>query len=112
MRVQARFTLSAIHIAAVSHYTWRWRGPRGSRAWRSHLLRQLGEPGAEPFSEITGVARRIGDGLLTGDYRRAVAGFVDYWNGAGTWEAMRPVLQDGLMRWCPKAPLDFRALME
>src|SRR6516164_484175 len=55
-----------------------------------HLLRQLGEPGAEAFSEIAGVARQVADGVLTGDYRRALAGFVDYWSGIGTWERMRP----------------------
>ena len=77
-----------------------------------HLLRQLGASGAKEFSEIAGVARRIADGVLTGDYRRAVAGFVDYWNGAGTWETMRPAAQRALMRWAPKGPLEFRALIE
>jgi pimeloyl-ACP methyl ester carboxylesterase len=77
-----------------------------------HLLRQLGEPGVEAFSEIAGVARRIADGVLTGDYRRAVAGFVDYWNGAGTWQTMRPAAQRALIRWAPKGPLDFHALIE
>src|SRR5215467_2596301 len=62
--------------------------------------------------KIANVAQRTSHGVLTGDYRGAIASFVDYWNGAGTWDGMRPVLQDGLMRWCPKAPLDFRALME
>jgi len=54
-----------------------------------HLLRQLGEPGSQAFSEIAGVARRIAEGVLTGDYRRAVADFVDYWNGPSTWATMR-----------------------
>ena len=53
-----------------------------------HLLRQLGEPGAEAFSEIAGVARQVADGVLTGDYRRALAGFVDYWSGIGTWQGV------------------------
>ena len=77
-----------------------------------HLLRQLGESGAKAFSEIAGVAQQVADGVLTGDYRRAVGGFVDYWNGAGTWETMRPAAQRALMRWAPKGPLEFRALIE
>jgi pimeloyl-ACP methyl ester carboxylesterase len=77
-----------------------------------HLLRQFGEPGADAFAEIAGVARRIADGVLTGDYRRAVAEFVDYWSGAGTWETMRPAAQRALIRWAPKGPLDFHALLE
>jgi len=77
-----------------------------------HLLRLMGSTGASAYAEIANVAQRTSHGVLTGDYRGAVAGFVDYWNGAGTWDAMRSVLQGGLIRWCPKAPLDFRALME
>jgi pimeloyl-ACP methyl ester carboxylesterase len=77
-----------------------------------HLLRQLGEPAAEAFSEIAGVAQRTADGVLSGDYRQAVAGFVDYWSGAGTWGRMRPAAQRALICWAPKGPLDFHALIE
>ena len=77
-----------------------------------HLLRQLGERGAEPYAEITGVARNICQGVVTGDYRGAVAAFVDYWNGAGSWDALRPAVQSTLIRWAPKGPLDFRALID
>jgi pimeloyl-ACP methyl ester carboxylesterase len=77
-----------------------------------HLLRQMGERGAEPYAEITGVARRICQGVVTGDYRSAVAGFVDYWSGPDSWNALRPSAQDALIRWAPKGPLDFRALID
>jgi pimeloyl-ACP methyl ester carboxylesterase len=77
-----------------------------------HLLRQMGEPGAEAYAEIAGVARRICHGVLTGAYRGAVAAFVDYWSGKGTWDAMRPAVQSALIRWAPNGPLDFRALMD
>ena len=52
------------------------------------------------------------EGVVTGDYRGAVAAFVDYWNGPGAWDAMRPAVQSALIRWAPKAPLDFRALID
>jgi pimeloyl-ACP methyl ester carboxylesterase len=77
-----------------------------------HLLRQMGEQGAEPYAEITGVARHISQGVVTGDYRGAVAAFVDYWNGPGSWNALRPSVQRALIRWAPKGPLDFRALID
>ena len=77
-----------------------------------HLLRQMGERGAEPYAEITGVARHICQGVVTGDYRGAVAAFVDYWNGPGSWNALRPAVQSALIRWAPKGPLDFRALID
>lgn len=77
-----------------------------------HLLRQMGERGAEPYAEIAGVARHICQGVVTGDYRGAVAAFVDYWNGPGSWNALRPSVQRALIRWAPKGPLDFRALID
>ena len=76
-----------------------------------HLLRQMGQRGAGAYAEITDVARSIGDGIVTGDYRGAVATFVDYWNGRGSWAGLRPSVQSALIRWAPKAPLDFRALI-
>ena len=75
-----------------------------------HLLRQLGEPGAA--AEIAGVARSVNLGVVTGDYHEALAAFVDYWNGPSTWDAMRPTAQNALIRWVPKGPLDFRALID
>jgi pimeloyl-ACP methyl ester carboxylesterase len=76
-----------------------------------HLLPRMGDTGAKAFCEILGVAQRICDGVITGDYRRGVGDFVDYWNGAGSWDRMRPDAQRALMRWAPKGPLDFHALI-
>jgi pimeloyl-ACP methyl ester carboxylesterase len=77
-----------------------------------HLLRQLGDRGTEPYAEITGIAGDICQGVVTGDYRGGVAAFVDYWNGPGAWNALRPAVQSALIRWAPKGPLDFRALID
>ena len=77
-----------------------------------HLLRQMGEAGAQAYAEIQGVARGISHCIATGDYRAGVADFVDYWNGHGAWKAMRPAVQNTLIRWAPKAPLDFHALID
>jgi pimeloyl-ACP methyl ester carboxylesterase len=46
---------------------------------------------------------------MTGDYRSAIAAFVDYWNGPGSWDMMRPAVQAALTRYAPKGPLDFQA---
>jgi pimeloyl-ACP methyl ester carboxylesterase len=77
-----------------------------------HLLRQMGAAGAEAHTEIASLAWLIGQGILSGDYRKAAARFVDYWNGAGAWSALRPSVQSALIRWAPKGPLEFRALLE
>ena len=77
-----------------------------------HLLRQMSGGGVEAFAEITSIVRRTCEGIVTGDYRGAASAFVDYWNGPGAWDALRPAVQEALIRWSPKAPLDFRALIE
>jgi pimeloyl-ACP methyl ester carboxylesterase len=77
-----------------------------------HLLRQMGEPGAKAHAEIAGIARQMSHGVESGDYRGAVATFVDYWNGSATWDTMRPAVQTALIHWAPKGPLEFRALID
>jgi pimeloyl-ACP methyl ester carboxylesterase len=77
-----------------------------------HLLRQMGGRGALAYAEIAGVAERVCHGVVTGDYQGALAAFVDYWNGPGAWEAMRPAAQKVLLQWVPKGPLEFQAVME
>jgi pimeloyl-ACP methyl ester carboxylesterase len=51
-------------------------------------------------------------GIVVGDYRGSVAAFVDYWNGVGAWDGLKPHVQNALVRWAPKGPLDFHALIE
>jgi pimeloyl-ACP methyl ester carboxylesterase len=77
-----------------------------------HLLKAIGDRGAAAFAEIAALARTTAEGVIAGDYRGAAVAFVDYWSGAGAWAALRPSVQAALIRWMPKAPLDFRALME
>jgi pimeloyl-ACP methyl ester carboxylesterase len=77
-----------------------------------HLLRQMNGDGAEAFAEIASIARRTCEGVVTGNYRGAASAFVNYWNGSGAWDALRPAVQEAVIRWLPKAPLDFRALIE
>ncbi|MBX3531904.1 MAG: alpha/beta fold hydrolase [Rhizobiaceae bacterium] len=77
-----------------------------------HLLRQMGDRGRDGFAEIAAVARATGECILCGDHAAAAKLFVDYWGGRGAWATMRPSVQSDLIRWAPKAPLDFRALIE
>ena len=77
-----------------------------------HLLREIGAAGVEPFAEIEGIARETGTRVTMGDYRGAAARFVDYWGGKGAWDILLPHQQLALVRWAPKAPLDFAALIE
>jgi pimeloyl-ACP methyl ester carboxylesterase len=76
-----------------------------------HLLREMGPTGAKALAQIATVATDTGQSVIAGDYRKAAARFVDYWGGEGAWNSLRPEQQLALMRWTPKAPLDFAALM-
>ncbi len=77
-----------------------------------HLLKGGQGEVAAAFAEIRAVARASVEAVATGDCRRAAAGFVDYWSGPGAWAGLRPEVQARLVRWAPKAPLDFHALIE
>jgi pimeloyl-ACP methyl ester carboxylesterase len=77
-----------------------------------HLLRAIGKRGASAFSEILAITAKTAEGVVTGDYSGAAMSFVDYWGGRGAWSALRPSVQAALTRWVPKAPLDFRALID
>ena len=77
-----------------------------------HLLRQMGADGAGAHAEIAAIASQASEWVLAGDYRKGVAHFVNYWNGPGAWKTMSPRVQAKLVRWAPKIPLDFRALMQ
>jgi pimeloyl-ACP methyl ester carboxylesterase len=77
-----------------------------------HLLKMMGAQGARALAEIIAISKRTAEGVSCGDYRGAAASFVDYWSGRGAWKALRPSVQAALTRWAPKAPLDFRALLD
>ena len=77
-----------------------------------HLLKAMGERGMPALAEIRAVAARAAQGVITGNYRGAAVSFIDYWGGAGAWASMRPAAQTVMTRWMPKAPLDFRALID
>ena len=78
-----------------------------------HLLRDeaLGPANRHLFSEVMEVADLVSSAAASGDYRSAMARFVDYWNGDGAWMRTKPELQAALARRTPKVALDFWATM-
>lgn len=75
-----------------------------------HILRDGGTE--DLFAEIAGVAGRITTAFTSGGYWEGMAGFVDYWNGAGTWEAMPHKARMKSCQRLSKVALDFHALFE
>jgi pimeloyl-ACP methyl ester carboxylesterase len=76
-----------------------------------HLLKQF-DFGAKAFEEIRGKAYVIASAVISGHYRGGAKTFIDYWNGDGAFEALRPTLRDALLRGMPTAPLQFNALFK
>jgi pimeloyl-ACP methyl ester carboxylesterase len=74
-----------------------------------HLLTQT-EFGERPLQEIRKTAYAIAKDIVAGDNHAAAKTFVDYWNGADSFDAMRPLMRDALARWMRTAPLNFNAL--
>jgi pimeloyl-ACP methyl ester carboxylesterase len=59
--------------------------------------------------EVGEIAALVSRAVTNGDYRSAMARFVDYWNGDGAWSRTKPDLQSELVSRIPKVALDFRA---
>jgi pimeloyl-ACP methyl ester carboxylesterase len=77
-----------------------------------HLLREESDPANRLLlGEVTELAGLVAGAATDGDYRRAMARFVDYWNGEGAWLRTNPTLQAALARYTPKVALDFWAAM-
>lgn len=53
-----------------------------------HVLRSAHGDHDHLLDEIRGVAEGVNRGVISGDYRRGMAGFIDYWSGAGSWDAL------------------------
>lgn len=75
-----------------------------------HLLGAFGIAGCRARAEIEAVSSSMRVDYARGAWRAAAATFVNYWNGQGAWDRMRPELQAQMVRYLPKAQLDFHAL--
>jgi pimeloyl-ACP methyl ester carboxylesterase len=75
------------------------------------LLGAMGQEGRAARREILAVANDVARDVVHGTLRDASRRFVDYWNSAGTFETLRPQVQDEIMRYVAKAPLEFTALL-
>jgi len=74
-----------------------------------HLLD--GEGDASAASEITRLAEAVWHGLITGDHAGAMARFVDYWNGAGTWQGLAPERRQQLAETIANIGQEFAAVL-
>jgi pimeloyl-ACP methyl ester carboxylesterase len=76
-----------------------------------YLLKAMGSHAQPALAEIRAIAAEVDRAVLRGAYVQAARRFVDYWNGAGTWAQLKQQARDEIVRYVPKACLDFRALL-
>ena len=67
-----------------------------------HMLKAIGPDGHDHLAEIRGVAGNVASAVVNGNYRAAARRFVDYWNGQGAWNDLRPEHQAELVRYIPE----------
>lgn len=63
------------------------------------------------FREISGVAAQVKVALARGDRLGGFGGFVDYWSGPGSWDAMPPERREAFAPQLAGIALDFDALL-
>lgn len=68
--------------------------------------------GEEAHAEIMGIAGSIKEALDQGALEAGAECFIDYWNRAGAWRSMKPVVREEILTYLPKAPLNFASLGE
>ncbi len=76
-----------------------------------HVLRGGDLFDAIGLREINDVVAQVHHALACGDYAAGYGHFVDFWSGAGTWEAISPARRDALAAQLPKVALDFHAAL-
>jgi pimeloyl-ACP methyl ester carboxylesterase len=74
-----------------------------------HALRRGGRDDRRLFDSVHRFAASVIRRTMVGDYHGALGRFVDYWNGRGAWDRMRPETRRDLSRYAPKLVLDFHA---
>jgi pimeloyl-ACP methyl ester carboxylesterase len=74
------------------------------------VLGMMGDEGRASRAEIAAVATDVERHVNAGVPANAARRFVDYWNHPGAFDALKPEAQTEIVRYIPKASLDFGAL--
>ena len=76
-----------------------------------HILK---DAGCESYllDEIQAIANKVNRGVICGDYHSAMAVFIDYWCGVGTWESLGPVKKDRYASFAVQVTHHFWSLIE
>jgi pimeloyl-ACP methyl ester carboxylesterase len=76
-----------------------------------HLLDQACPQDRAALVEIQEVSRAVSRAIASGRPEEAARTFVDYWSGGSVWTKLRSESKDAIIRYIPKATLEFSALL-
>jgi pimeloyl-ACP methyl ester carboxylesterase len=76
-----------------------------------YVLKVCGDSGDAALKQIQSLRDEIEKHVVAGNRRRAARRFVDYWNDQPTFDSLSQDAQEKLMRYIPKACLEFLALI-
>ncbi len=76
-----------------------------------HLLKMDAHDGKAALADIASIAGQVKRLVSDGKHYNAAKRFLEYWNGAGTWDAMRADTRAEFARYIVKAPLEFNAAL-
>ena len=74
-----------------------------------HLLRNGSVKDMHNFTEISSVGNAVRIASQIGDMERGMSRFVDYWNGEGAWQTMKPTLKAALAAQTSQVARNFAA---
>jgi pimeloyl-ACP methyl ester carboxylesterase len=99
----------AVALRFAATRPWRVRSLTLIEPVAFHMLMQTGDAERRLLESVRGIASRVIEGVLSGDYYGAMEEFVDYWNGDGAWSSMAPEVRRRFSFCAPKVVLDFHA---
>jgi pimeloyl-ACP methyl ester carboxylesterase len=121
-------TVIALHCSGSGGYEWRRLtrvlgqrlrviapdliGCGASGHWTGTHAFTAGPDGRAALSDIMALAGKVDRAVLCGAHWAAAELFIDHWNGAGSFAGMEPDAQAAVVRYIPKACLEFRAMAE
>jgi pimeloyl-ACP methyl ester carboxylesterase len=77
-----------------------------------HVLKAAGPEGWAALNDIRALAAAGRADVASGHRGAAAERFIDFWNGKGTWDALKPESQAELIRYAPKIGHDFSASID
>lgn len=99
----------AVALRLAIEQPWRVRSLTLIEPVAFHVLREGPRVDRRLLDTVQHLAAAVTRGVVTGDYYRAMARFVDFWSGEGAWARTSSETRRRLSHYAPKVALNFHA---